>query len=85
MRERAWISDIANHVGEEVIIKGWLYNKRSSGKIMFPQIRDGSGIIQGVVVRSAVPEQVWNDFERVTQESSILVRGTVRVDERAQG
>jgi asparaginyl-tRNA synthetase len=83
--KRAWISEIADFVGQEVIIKGWLYNKRSSGRIIFPQIRDGSGIIQCVVVRSAVPEPVWNDFELVTQESSIIVGGKVRADHRAPG
>jgi asparaginyl-tRNA synthetase len=76
---------MSKHVGEEVIIKGWLYNMRSSGKLMFPQVRDGSGIIQGVVFKKNVSEQVWNDFEKLTQESSIIVRGTVRADERAPG
>src|SRR5258708_37507787 len=52
---------------------------------MFPQIRDGSGIIQGVVFKKNVPEQVWSDFEKLTQESSIIVRGCVRADERAPG
>lgn len=85
MTQRAWISDISKHVGQEVIIKGWLYNKRSSGKVMFPQVRDGSGIIQCVVVKSAVPEQVWNDFDRATQESSLIVQGKVRCDARAPG
>jgi asparaginyl-tRNA synthetase len=78
-----YIADIANYAGEEVIIKGWLYNKRSSGKIMFPQIRDGSGIIQGVVVKAQVPERVWNDCDQLTQESAVLVQGKVRKDERA--
>lgn len=85
MMKRVWISEVARHVGEDVTIKGWLYNKRSSGKIMFPQIRDGTGIIQGVVVKSAVPESVWEDFDRLTQESAIIVRGRVRQDERAPG
>jgi asparaginyl-tRNA synthetase len=76
---------VSKHAGEEVTIKGWLYNMRSSGKLIFPQIRDGSGIIQGVVFKKNVPEQVWNDFEKLTQESSLIVRGTVRADERAPG
>lgn len=79
------IRDIARHAGEEVIIKGWLYNSRSSGKLIFPLIRDGSGIIQGVVFKKNVPERVWSDFEKLTQESSLIVRGSVRADERAPG
>jgi asparaginyl-tRNA synthetase len=83
--EQTYIRDIAQHVGEEITIRGWLYNMRSSGKLMFPQIRDGSGIIQGVVFKKNVSEQVWNDFEKLTQESSIIVRGNVRADARAAG
>ncbi|MFP5263455.1 MAG: asparagine--tRNA ligase [Blastocatellia bacterium] len=83
--DHTYIKDVSKHVGKEVTIKGWLYNMRSSGKLMFPQVRDGSGIIQGVVFKKNVPEQVWNDFEKLTQESSIIVRGTVRADERAPG
>jgi asparaginyl-tRNA synthetase len=83
--DQTYIRDVSNHVGEEVTIKGWLYNIRSSGKLIFPQIRDGSGIIQGVVFKKGVPEQVWNDFEKLSQESSIVVRGKVRADERAPG
>jgi len=83
--EQTYIRDVAQNVGEEITIRGWLYNMRSSGKLMFPQIRDGSGIIQGVVFKKNVSEQVWNDFEKLTQESSIVVRGTVRADARAAG
>lgn len=82
---QTYIRDVSKHVGEEVTIKGWLYNLRSSGKLIFPQIRDGSGIIQGVVFKKNVPERVWTDFEHLTQESSIIVRGSVRADERAPG
>ena len=82
---QTYIRDVSKHVGEEITLKGWLYNMRSSGKLMFPQVRDGSGIIQGVVFKKNVPEQVWNDFEKLTQESSIIVTGTVRADERAPG
>ncbi|HXU35994.1 MAG TPA: asparagine--tRNA ligase [Blastocatellia bacterium] len=82
---QTFIRDVSKHIGEEITIKGWLYNSRSSGKLMFPQIRDGSGIIQGVVFKKNVPEQVWTDFEKLTQESSIIVRGSVRADERAPG
>jgi asparaginyl-tRNA synthetase len=82
---QTYIRDVSKHVGEEVTIKGWLYNLRSSGKLIFPQIRDGSGVIQGVVFKKNVPERVWTDFEHLTQESSIIVRGSVRADERAPG
>jgi asparaginyl-tRNA synthetase len=82
---QTYIRDVYKHDGEEITIKGWLYNMRSSGKLMFPQIRDGSGIIQGVVFKKNVPEQVWNDFGTLTQESSIIVTGKVRADERAPG
>ncbi|HXI93206.1 MAG TPA: asparagine--tRNA ligase [Blastocatellia bacterium] len=83
--DQTYIRDVSKHVGVEIKIKGWLYNMRSSGKLMFPQIRDGSGIIQGVVFKKNVSEQVWNDCEKLTQESSITVTGTVRADERAPG
>ncbi len=83
--DQTYIRDVSKHVGNEIRIKGWLYNMRSSGKLMFPQIRDGSGIIQGVVFKKSVPEQVWNDCEKLTQESSITVTGKVRADERAPG
>ena len=83
--DQTYIRDVSKHVGNEIRIKGWLYNMRSSGKLMFPQIRDGSGIIQGVVFKKSVPEQVWNDCEKLTQESSIIVTGKVRADERAPG
>ncbi|MFY9610446.1 MAG: asparagine--tRNA ligase [Blastocatellia bacterium] len=82
---QTYIRDVSKHAGEEITIKGWLYNLRSSGKLIFPQIRDGSGIIQGVVFKKNVLEQVWNDFEKLTQESSIIVTGKVRADERAPG
>ena len=83
--KQTYIRDISKHSGEEVIIRGWLYNIRSSGKLMFPQIRDGSGIIQGVVFKKGVSEAVWSSFEKLTQESSIIVTGKVRADERAPG
>lgn len=74
---RYYIDKIANYVGQQVTIKGWLYNIRTSGKLMFPQLRDGTGIIQGVVSNKDVTEKVWNDFQKLTQESSIIVTGVV--------
>jgi len=74
---RVYIDKISDYVDQEVTLKGWLYNMRSSGKLMFPQIRDGSGIIQGVVSKNDVSEKVWQDFSKLTQESSIIVKGKV--------
>ena len=81
----AHIEEIAEEVGREVWIFGWLYNRRSSGKIQFLLIRDGTGIIQGVLVEGEVPEGVFELAEELTQESSIKVRGVVREDPRAPG
>lgn len=75
--QRININKIKEYVDREVIIRGWLYNIRSSGKLMFPEIRDGSGVIQGVVVKSAVTEKVWEDFSKLTQESAIIVKGKI--------
>ncbi|HPQ80424.1 MAG TPA: asparagine--tRNA ligase [bacterium] len=71
------ISVIPAHVGENVTLKGWIYNLRSSGKIAFLQIRDGSGFIQGIVHRPDVAEEVWEEVRRATIESSVIVTGTV--------
>ncbi len=72
-----YIEKISKYVGQEVTIKGWLYNIRSSGKLMFPELRDGTGLIQGVVSKKDVPEKVWLDFSKLTQESSLIVKGIV--------
>jgi asparaginyl-tRNA synthetase len=85
VRDQVYIKDIAHHVGTEVTLKGWLYNIRSSGKLLFPQIRDGSGLIQGVIFKKAVSEAIWQTAGALTQESAIIVRGTPRADERAPG
>lgn len=79
------IKEIAGHVGKEVKLGGWLYNKRSSGKIQFLQLRDGTGFIQGVLVKSQVAPEVWDAAKQLTQESSLYIWGTVREDERAPG
>ncbi|AFK86863.1 MULTISPECIES: asparagine--tRNA ligase [Thermoanaerobacterium] len=77
------INEMKDHVGEEVTINGWLYNKRSSGKIKFLIIRDGSGFVQGIVVKNEVDENVFELCDKLTQESSISVSGIVRKDERS--
>ena len=79
------IKDLPRHVGEKVTIDGWLYNKRTSGKLQFPIVRDGSGYLQCVVFKKEVDEQTWNNVDQVTQESSVRVTGTVRAEPRAPG
>ena len=83
MDERIRIQDIANHAGKTVCLQGWLYNKRSSGKLHFLQVRDGSGTIQCVVFKGDVDEALFESAGRLTQESSIRVTGEVRKDERS--
>jgi len=79
------ISEIGKHEGQTVTIRGWLYNLRESGKLLFPQFRDGSGIIQGVVPKNAVTPEVFEAIKTLTQESSVIVEGKVRADNRAPG
>jgi asparaginyl-tRNA synthetase len=81
--ERVYLKHIAQHVGSEVEIRGWLFNKRSSGKIQFLIIRDGTEMIQGVVVKSEVSPEVFEAAKRLTQESSLIVRGVVREEPRS--
>jgi asparaginyl-tRNA synthetase len=82
---RITVEEAARHVGETVEIRGWLYNLRRSGKILFPQLRDGTGIMQCVAVKSALPEEVFESIKNLTQESSIAVTGKVRAEPRAPG
>jgi asparaginyl-tRNA synthetase len=77
------IRNISAHAGQDVVIQGWLYNLRESGKLLFPQFRDGSGVIQGVVVKSDVPPEVFESVKGLTQESSVRVKGKARADQRA--
>ena len=79
------IAEIGKHEGQSVTIRGWLYNLRESGKLLFPQFRDGSGIIQGVVPKNAVTPEVFDAVKTLTQESSVIVEGKVRADKRAPG
>ncbi len=82
---RVFINQLSEHVGEEVTLSGWLYNLRSSGKILFPQLRDGTGIVQSVVLKNAVSEELWETLKGLGQESALTIRGTVRADARAPG
>lgn len=77
------IRQVNQHVGQTVMIGAWINNKRSSGKIQFLQLRDGTGYIQGVVVKSEVSEQVWDDAKSLTQESSLYVTGVIREEPRS--
>ncbi len=77
------IKNLSRHVGEEVEIRGWLFNKRSSGKIAFLIVRDGSGVVQGVLLKTN--ETAFAAAEMLTQESSLYLRGTVRAEPRATG
>lgn len=78
-----YVSDIGKHEGQEVCLRGWLYNKRSSGKLHFLQVRDGSGIIQAVIFKGDVSPEEFEMAGKLTQESSIIVYGTVKEDKRS--
>jgi len=82
---RITIAEAGAHAGETVTIPGWLYNLRKSGKIVFPILRDGTGIMQCVAVKSQLPEALFNTIRDLTQESSIIVTGKVRPEPRATG
>ncbi|HEX5236199.1 MAG TPA: asparagine--tRNA ligase [Silvibacterium sp.] len=79
------IARIGEHEGQSVTLHGWLYNLRESGKLLFPIFRDGSGTIQGIVPKAAVPPEVFDTIKGLTQESSVIVTGKVRADKRAPG
>src|SRR4026207_2146978 len=80
-----YINQLANHVGSEVTLKGWLYNMRSSGKIAFPQLRDGTGVVQCVGLKTAVRPELRKKLKGMGQESALTITGTVRADSRAPG
>ena len=79
------IRDLPGMIGEQVRIHGWLYNRRSSGKLQFLIVRDGTGYLQSVVFKPAVAEPLWKEAEQVTQESSLWIGGKVKADDRAPG
>src|SRR5437867_5907455 len=81
----ASIAEIGRHEGQSVTIRGWLYNLRESGKLLFPIFRDGTGVIQGVVAKNAVPPEVFAAVKGLTQEYAGIVQGKVRADKRAPG
>lgn len=82
---RTYIKDLKNFVGEKVTLKGWAYNVRSSGKIKFLLLRDGSGLCQCVFFKGGCSEEAFNNFEQITQETAVFVTGTVKADPRQPG
>ena len=83
--DRIAIAEAGRHTGETVAISGWLYNLRKSGKIVFPLLRDGTGIIQCVAVKNNLDEQTFEALKGLTQESSLTIAGTIRAEQRAPG
>jgi asparaginyl-tRNA synthetase len=79
------VRNVSAYVGQEVLVQGWLYNLREGGKVLFPLFRDGTGIIQGIVVSGKVAPEVFERVRDLTQESSVRVTGKVREDKRAPG
>ena len=82
---RITIAAAGRHTGETVEIPGWLYNLRKSGKIAFPLLRDGTGIIQCVAVKNNLDEKLFDSLKDLTQESSVIIRGRIRAEQRAPG
>ena len=83
--QSVYISHVAEHVGEEVELRGWVYNKRSSGSLVFIILRDGTGFIQGVIAKDEVPDEDFQACDDLTQESSLVLRRIVKADKRAPG
>ena len=79
------ISGLSSEVGKVVTVRGWVTTVRSSGKVAFLVLRDGTGLLQCVLVKSAVPQEVWDRFAQLTLETSVAVTGDVRADARAPG
>ena len=85
MPERHWIEELQQHAGETVVVRGWVATTRSSGKIAFVVVRDGTGFLQAVISKKDVSPDVWDAFGKLTQETSLEVTGSVRADARAPG
>ena len=84
-KDFVFVEDLKDYIGKEVTLGGWVYNKRASGKIWFVILRDGTGVVQGVVSKKEVPPEVFEFKDTITQESSILLTGIVNADDRAPG
>ncbi len=85
MGQKVYINNLSEYVGKEVTLKGWLYNKRSSGKVKFLMLRDGSGLVQCIVFKGNVSQEVFETADKLTQESSFEVTGLVKAEPRAVG
>jgi len=85
MAAKAFISELKNYIGQEVTISGWLYNKTGKGKLLFLMVRDGSGIVQAVLFKNDVSEEVFEKCQHLTMESSLHITGLVAEDKRAKG
>ena len=81
---KIYIKDIAKYEGQEITLQGWMYNKRSSGKLHFLQLRDGTGEIQAVVFKGNVPDDVFEAADKISQESSVVIKGTVKKHDRSK-
>ena len=79
------IEQLKNYTGQEVILRGWLYRGRSSGKVLFLIIRDGTGLCQCIVEKGKVPDELFEQLKRLGQESSLIVTGDVRAEQRSVG
>lgn len=82
-RTYKYVENLAQYVGSEVTLRGWVYHKTGKGKLLFIQLRDGTGVVQCVLFKGNVTDEVFEDAKRLTQESSIVVTGTVREEQRA--
>ncbi len=80
-----YIEDIADFKGQDVEIRGWIYNKRSSGKVRFLLVRDGTGLLQATAYSADKENPLFKKFDQLTQESSVIIKGTIREDARAPG
>ncbi|MCL4731260.1 MAG: asparagine--tRNA ligase, partial [Planctomycetes bacterium] len=77
------VNELKQHIGKQVELRGWLYNRRGSGKLLFLQFRDGTGLVQVVVGKADVPEPVFETARRIGNESSIIITGLVKEDTRS--
>jgi asparaginyl-tRNA synthetase len=82
---KVYISELKNNVGKEVTLAGWVYNSRSSGKVVFLVIRDGTGLCQCIAEKGKIADGLFDELKRLGQESSLRVTGIVRADERSVG
>ena len=85
MSDTVEVNELASHVGSEIVIRGWIESTRAHGKVAFLDVRDGTGVVQGVVVKKEVADEVWERHASLTLETSVAVTGTVRGEPRAPG